>query len=501
MVRIDPKRVNDMKQAPTHELMRTAHDIVESSIDGSRLFKPDSASKLPRFDYSELTLGRTIGRGGFCTVTEITAIRSPVPGGKKATWLFRKKKSRTPSDRNLTAPDSPSSRKSSSKNGNNNNNPNPLGGPDSSYHNGVIDETINGTDRSSKEYMSYRAVHRGQAKYVIKRVAEEWEYQNRITFLKGVIDLAMETKFLNSVNHPNIIEPRGFAEGGAFQPGYFIVLDRLHETLPKKIKTWTTTDRQCKGITGVFVGGKAKVAKLITDRLRVAFDVASALHYMHSMNIVYRDLKPDNIGFDVRNSVKIFDFGLAKEMREEERNADGLFKMTGFTGSIRYMAPEVGLRRPYNHTADIYSFSMLLWYILALEPPYGFYTPEMFLQRVFQLGHRPVVMQEWPENIQTVMKRSWDVRLHVRPSFNIIMKVLKKEASKINPTDAREFLAYTGPMGPPATIGGNSGHGNTNSGPPRPSQQQQQQKQPPRRSSGNRTPAEMAPPPMVPIRS
>ena len=54
-------------------------------------------------------------------------------------------------------------------------------------------------------------------------------------------------------------------------------------------------------------------------------------------SIVYRDLKPDNIGFDVRGDVKIFDFGLAKEFNPANVLDDGTYKLTGDTGSPRYM--------------------------------------------------------------------------------------------------------------------------------------------------------------------
>jgi serine/threonine protein kinase len=46
--------------------------------------------------------------------------------------------------------------------------------------------------------------------------------------------------------------------------------------------------------------------------------------------------------------VKIFDFGLAKELRTNERLEDGTYKLTGDTGSPRYMAPEVANCKDYN---------------------------------------------------------------------------------------------------------------------------------------------------------
>ena len=53
------------------------------------------------------------------------------------------------------------------------------------------------------------------------------------------------------------------------------------------------------------------------------------------------------MGFDIRDDIKLFDFGLAKEVHSEDKDENGLYKLTGMTGSPRYMAPEVGLEKPY----------------------------------------------------------------------------------------------------------------------------------------------------------
>ena len=101
-------------------------------------------------------------------------------------------------------------------------------------------------------------------------------------------------------------------------------------------------------------------------------EVICALECLHSHNIIFRDLKPDNVGFDVRGDVKIFDFGLSRVMPSDCNTYDEVFEMSG-AGSPRYMAPEVMGEYPrYNLKADVYTYSILMWEILALKKPYAF---------------------------------------------------------------------------------------------------------------------------------
>jgi serine/threonine protein kinase len=58
------------------------------------------------------------------------------------------------------------------------------------------------------------------------------------------------------------------------------------------------------------------------ERFKVAKDVASALEYLHGQNIVYRDLKPDNIGFNSEGELKMFDFGLAKRITNADKTEE-----------------------------------------------------------------------------------------------------------------------------------------------------------------------------------
>ncbi len=68
----------------------------------------------------------------------------------------------------------------------------------------------------------------------------------------------------------------------------------------------------------------------------------------------------------MRGDVKLFDFGLSFEITEECASLDGLYELSGNTGSMRYMAPEVALGNPYNHKVDVYSYGILFWQVRLL---------------------------------------------------------------------------------------------------------------------------------------
>lgn len=146
--------------------------------------------------------------------------------------------------------------------------------------------------------------------------------------------------------------------------------------------------------------------------------------------------KPDNIGFDYAGVLKIFDFGLAKELQESERTEGGLYKMTGLTGALRYMAPEVGLSQPYNLSADVYSWAIVFWYILALEPPFCLYSPSMINDRVFLRDYRPKLFTRWSPRIANIINQSWSKNVNERPTFEDIMVVLKSQLAEMDPKHA-----------------------------------------------------------------
>lgn len=156
-------------------------------------------------------------------------------------------------------------------------------------------------------------------------------------------------------------------------------------------------------------------------------DIASALNYLQEQDIVYRDLKPDNVGFNSDGQLKMFDFGLAKRITNADKTDDELYNLTGNTGSLRYMAPEVAKNMPYSLSVDAYSFGVLFWQLCALTVPYAGYSCKMHADLVVGKGYRPTVDTSWPESWCLLMSQCWSVDPNFRPSFEHILKVMNTE--------------------------------------------------------------------------
>lgn len=137
--------------------------------------------------------------------------------------------------------------------------------------------------------------------------------------------------------------------------------------------------------------------------------------------------KPENIGFDIRGDIKLFDFGLAKELDPSKINSKGMYKLTPKTGTPRYMAPEVTLGRPYGLAADVYSFAVLLWEMLSLSKPFASFNEKMLADLVARRDIRPEIDPSWPDSLRILLRRGWSARAADRLSMSSVTKILRKD--------------------------------------------------------------------------
>jgi serine/threonine protein kinase len=291
-----------------------------------------------------------------------------------------------------------------------------------------------------------RTVFRGeQSRYALKVIKGELDEK---TTLHAAQDLASEASFLQSITHSNIISLRAtVGEPGTLSFG--LVLDRLTMTLPQRIKAWRKEQLDVRGSTltrtfkTIFLRKEQKEYEqvLFEDRLLVTLDIARAISHLHDNGILYRDLKPDNVGFNVRGDVQIFDFGLAKELKATDlvEVPDG-YEVTGLTGSLRYMAPEVRCFLPYGFSADVYSFALLLWQIFALKTPFPSWDANQLFRKVVEGKKRPHRLSNLPACLHRMMEKGWSDDRHQRPTFKEISLQLQKVYNIIQNTNASNVM-------------------------------------------------------------
>ena len=104
------------------------------------------------------------------------------------------------------------------------------------------------------------------------------------------------------------------------------------------------------------------------DILKLGLDISKALRDCNKMNIIHRDIKPDNIFVNKFGDYKLGDFGIARNL---EKTTSGLSQK----GTFNYIAPEVYKGDTYNKTVDIYSLGLVLYKYfnynrLPFLPPY-----------------------------------------------------------------------------------------------------------------------------------
>lgn len=106
-----------------------------------------------------------------------------------------------------------------------------------------------------------------------------------------------------------------------------------------------------------------------------AAGVLLGLSFIHSKNVVYRDLKPENVMIGANGYPKIIDFGLAKKLPYIKTCDDGSIKKYTkcytLCGTPEYVAPELIIRNGYNYSVDIWAYGVMLYEIICRMTPFN----------------------------------------------------------------------------------------------------------------------------------
>lgn len=141
----------------------------------------------------------------------------------------------------------------------------------------------------------------------------------------------------------------------------------------------------------------------LSQGIRYASQVLSALAYAHGRGVIHRDIKPANIAVDHDDRVKLLDFGIARGAVERHLTKTGMV-----LGSLFYMSPEQVLGQPADARSDLYSVGITLYRIVTGRRPIDG-EGEFAVMRA-QVNDIPPPPSQWnpslPQELSDVIGRS-----------------------------------------------------------------------------------------------
>jgi Tol biopolymer transport system component len=199
-----------------------------------------------------------------------------------------------------------------------------------------------------------------------------------------------EAQLLASVNHPNIAAIHDVATIDAVR---FLVLELVAgETLQERL---------------------GRGALDIDEALEVARQIAEALEAAHERGIIHRDLKPANVKITPEGTVKVLDFGLAKDLEprggaltESPTLSLSATQPGVILGTVAYMSPEQTRGKPVDKRADIWAFGCVLYECLTGRSPFtGDSIADLFAAVVKQEPDWSALPRATPRRIRELLSR------------------------------------------------------------------------------------------------
>jgi hypothetical protein len=166
----------------------------------------------------------------------------------------------------------------------------------------------------------------------------------------------------------------------------------------------------------------------IEESVRIALGVAQAMAHAHTHGVVHRDLKPGNVMLTDQGP-KVMDLGIARVM-----DAATVTSTYAFLGTPLYAAPEAQFKTHVGPAADRYSFGVILFHMLAGEPPFQGETPFEILNR-----HRSDIPPDLatlrpgvPAALSRLVTRLLDKEPDQRPEDSEILRLLGEVADSLS---------------------------------------------------------------------
>ncbi|ELP89050.1 protein tyrosine kinase domain containing protein, partial [Entamoeba invadens IP1] len=175
-------------------------------------------------------------------------------------------------------------------------------------------------------------------------------------------------------------------------------------------------------------------------KVRMLFDTARGMEFLHENKIMHLDLKPDNLlvnslDFNSACTIKITDFGTSRFTKKSINNSDdkGL-------GTPIYAAPET-FQDVYTNAGDVYSFAITAWELFYQEEPYMHFKSIFEIKDYVISGRRLTIDEKMPKTLKKLIEMCWISVPDNRPTFDAITKYLVDVDKEIPETGIDNQLA------------------------------------------------------------
>ena len=188
-----------------------------------------------------------------------------------------------------------------------------------------------------------------------------------------------------------------------------------------------------KSLFNIFIENKAKAN--LNDICLIGMQILDRLEFIHSKDIIYRDVKPENflIGIKDPNVIYIIDFGLCKKYRSSKTGKHILPKLTGkFNGTLRYASPNVVRGKESSRRDDLISLGYMLIYLLKKELPWqetfanlnkSQYIELIYLKDTNACGQ---LFKNIPKDFSEFIKYSRNLKFDQNPNYAYLRSILVK---------------------------------------------------------------------------